>query len=102
VQEQDYPLLTTGTNKDKHQYGLWTFFPHMAGEPWILLGELDKFVAASPQRFKSVTVSRDRIAMELTGAPKETVRLWAINPKETVSYLEVTLSSSGTASAVFA
>jgi len=101
AKEAGFPLLTTGLNNARHEHGLWIFFPHAADEKWIMLGELDKIVVASPQRFQSVLVADSGISMVLSGAPDELVRLWAINPAQTVSYLEVQLSAQGTAQAKF-
>ena len=56
-------------------FEVWTLTPLESGQRFALLGELDKVVAVSPQRFASVAVGSRELAATVTHAPNETVRL---------------------------
>jgi hypothetical protein len=97
LREDGFPSFQTPLSKDKHEFGYWVFFPTHKGSKWILLGELDKIVSVSPQRFESIQWDTNRIVLQLVGAPQETVRVWAIDPTDRVVVQEVRLAASGKA-----
>ena len=47
---------------------------------WILLGELDKYVPVSPQRFQKIECTKKAISITITGTPGEVVGITALRP----------------------
>jgi hypothetical protein len=60
---------------DQHSFEYWTFAPAITGAPVVFLGEQDKWIAASKQRFPSVKLSSMRLMAEIIGAANETVNV---------------------------
>ena len=56
---------------------LWQACPESR---WILLGELDKYVPVSPQRFQKFECTEKAISITITGTPGEIVRITALRP----------------------
>ena len=59
---------------------------------WILLGELDKYVTLSPQRFDKVECTESGLSVAMTGVPGEAVELTALDP---VSWVGGSVSEKG-------
>lgn len=98
-------------------FELWTLAPVLASTTgWLLLGELDKYVAISPQRFQHIASGRvgadgSQAVALLTGAPGEIVALGLLDCSTgggggggctsadlpSVSKVACTLGSDGTA-----
>ena len=51
---------------------------HKSG--WILLGELDKYVPLSPQRFQTVSCTKDGVSVSVNGSHNESIELTALRP----------------------
>jgi hypothetical protein len=49
--------------------------PTLAGTPWVIFGELDKVVPASPNRFGSLAASGSGLTWELSGESEEEVHI---------------------------
>lgn len=71
----DRPIMVAN---DSHHFDLLQLSPVLPNG-WILLGELEKYVSVSPQRFTEIRVS-DGIWVELQGVPGEEVRIVALEP----------------------
>ncbi|KAL1514420.1 hypothetical protein AB1Y20_003521 [Prymnesium parvum] len=74
-----------------HAWALATLAP-LLGAGWALLGEVDKFVAVSAERFDAVDARDPRaLRLRLRGAPGEAVRLLVVTPPPNATALRVTL-----------
>lgn len=74
---------------------LWIFAP-VLDNGWTLLGEIDKFIAVSKQRFQSVTTSQNGVQILLAGQPGELVNLAYLKPSATTPALgSCEISDSG-------
>jgi hypothetical protein len=65
-------------------FDLWTLAPlPVSGSraSWVLLGEVDKFVAISPQRFADITSTATTLSVSVTGEPGEVVHLGILDSK---------------------
>jgi hypothetical protein len=67
---------------------------------YTLLGETDKYVSVSPDRFKSVVASGGAganagISVTLVGAPSEQVKLAYIGPTNVVNVRTVAVAANG-------
>eukprot|EP00656_Telonema_subtile_P016604 TRINITY_DN18788_c0_g1_i1.p1 TRINITY_DN18788_c0_g1~~TRINITY_DN18788_c0_g1_i1.p1 ORF type:complete len:827 (-),score=144.59 TRINITY_DN18788_c0_g1_i1:62-2542(-) len=88
------PAACANAGLDLEQYcipfELWTAVrvPDTAG--WVLMGEMDKYVAISPQRFESVSAR----SIELFGTPGEVVRVGLVDcRKEAVCQADIPASA---------
>ena len=79
------------------------------GSRWILLGELDKYVPVSPERFQKVECTDRAISITITGVLGEEVEVTALRPgpshgvlKYTVVKRSVKISQEPTATITFA
>eukprot|EP00026_Physarum_polycephalum_P002700 Phypoly_transcript_02708.p1 GENE.Phypoly_transcript_02708~~Phypoly_transcript_02708.p1 ORF type:complete len:605 (+),score=75.81 Phypoly_transcript_02708:816-2630(+) len=63
---------------------------------WVFLGETDKYITVSKQRFKSVTTTNSNVQIELAGEPGEQVTLSFVPPHSmTAQIYQCTISPSG-------
>jgi hypothetical protein len=76
-------------------WGLWNAVP-LLENGYLLLGEMDKYVANSPLRFKDVRSEGSGVGVTLSGSPGETVHLGYVTPSSKVVVKDVVLDSQGT------
>jgi hypothetical protein len=74
-------------------HNLWTFSLRKNG--WSLLGELNKIVNVSPQRFDFIVYQAASFSFGVHGMPEETVTVWVIDPKDNIIILNVIIPESG-------
>eukprot|EP00047_Mylnosiga_fluctuans_P006639 m.248165 g.248165 ORF g.248165 m.248165 type:complete len:903 (-) comp15649_c0_seq1:81-2789(-) len=91
-----HPAAVGSMSGDLVPWTLWTAVPQIG--QYVLLGELGKYVALSPQRFTAITITETAIVAELTGAPHEAVRLaYAAGSTIRVAVAVMDASGHGTA-----
>ena len=108
------PLASVATQAPEKDWGVYTYArtaPTLCnGTGWTLLGELNKLISASPQRFTQVSggclAAAQSISMRLAGAPGEVVTLTLLAPAASSDVgagrpirLDVTIGSDGAAQA---
>jgi len=91
------PLQTL--SGDAVKWTLWTCVPVFASG-YVLLGEIDKYVAISPDRFVTISPTDMGIDIVLRGAAKESVNVAYVNPKGTIMVESIKLDTQGIALAV--
>ena len=75
-----------------------TVWPACPSSGAVLLGELQKYVSVSPQRFKSVTCTSSGVAATVVGTAGESVVVTAIKADKTVVVMDVVIPASGSKS----
>lgn len=74
---------------------LWIASP-VLDNGWVFLGETDKFITVSKQRFKSVNTGPNYVQVLVSGQPGESVRLVFVAPSSTqLQQYQCTISASG-------
>jgi len=89
------PIPSPAPNGDAVPWGLWNAVP-LLENGYLLLGEMDKYVANSPLRFKDVRSEGSGVGVTLSGSPGETVHLGYVTPSSKVVVKDVVLDSQGT------
>lgn len=85
-----HPLLFTAKEDDWGTFTYWRAAPQLASG-WVLLGERDKIVSVSGNRFKYKAGS-----WSLVGAPQETVNIDLLDPKGNSVQIKCDIPASGT------
>eukprot|EP00756_Hemistasia_phaeocysticola_P044960 Hpha_TRINITY_DN18735_c0_g1::TRINITY_DN18735_c0_g1_i1::g.47372::m.47372 len=99
--EGEMPTLpaVASTKLDITAYGYWSVYEPAANGAY-LLGELNKFVHVSPQRFRGVSVKGSGpcgLTIEVMGSNSETVKIVCVDPTGTVHITAVQIPQQGTA-----
>lgn len=71
-------------------FQLYTMAPHLPNG-WALLGEMDKWVSVSRQRFNNLQYTTDSIAVEISGEVGETVNVSFFSPDSKLVTVHCTL-----------
>lgn len=79
-------------------FGLVVLSPELGTSGWRLLGEPEKWVAVSPQRFSQVSADGSGVSATLSGGPGEVVTVRFQNSAGKVIQGSCTLSAAGKAS----
>ena len=94
-------LPAQASEDDWGKYTLWRTAPRACeGLGWALLGEMDKLISISKQRFSAVTPicgAYSGFVVDLIGAPGEAVTISFADVRGQILSKQVTISSSGTA-----
>lgn len=88
------PLPPPAPNGDAVPWGLWNAVP-LLQNGYTLLGEMDKYVANSPFRFRDVRSESSGVGVDLSGSPGETVHLGYVTPAGKVMTKDVVLDGQG-------
>mgnify|MGYP006883400193 FL=1 len=64
---------------------------------WVLLGETNKFVTVSSQRFITVQADATSLFLSMQGVPGEQVELWLVNSSNEDVKVTCTMHSTGNA-----
>lgn len=89
-----YTVQTPGMIGSEHSFTLFSISPVLSNG-WVLLGEVDKVVSISPQRFTSVMVYGDGLKVKVSGKPSESLELWFVKSNGHIFTANVHVPSSG-------
>eukprot|EP00755_Sulcionema_specki_P026823 Sspe_Gene.86548::Locus_57247_Transcript_1_1_Confidence_1.000_Length_2458::g.86548::m.86548 len=78
----------------KSEFGFWTLSPEH-GNGMVLLGEVEKYVRVSPNRFSSVTVLDTSLTVVVKGRAGESVRVGYLTPTKTVKFASGVVGPEG-------
>merc|ERR1711871_1514446 len=102
--QSDFSNVTGGTDFAPAVTSMW---PVCATSGWALLGELDKYVPTSPQRFGNVSCTPQGMHATVFGSAGERVAITLLRPGDggraaaVVHTIEVTIPASGTSAVEF-
>ena len=89
-----FTVQTPGMKGSEHHFTLYSISPILSNG-WVLLGEVNKVVAVSPQRFVSVEVYGDGVRVRVSGKPSEPLVLWFVTSGGRILVANLHVPSSG-------
>lgn len=95
---EGFPVSTVpghASENGTHGVALFVFAPILSSN-WVLLGEIDKFVSVSVNRFSSVHIINKCLLLSVEGVKNEVAHIAVVTPAHTVLLVDVDFNSSGT------
>lgn len=89
-----FALHTGDMNGQEHSFVVYSISPVLSNG-YVFLGEFNKLVAVSPNRFTEVSVNGNGVKVKVSGKPSEMLTTWFVKPDGRILTVAAQIPSSG-------